>query len=226
MDVNRNVDRAVTKREFAYSQIRALIMDGRLPPATRLRLRPLAEQLGVSVMPVRDAIRALGNEGLVETSDHGGARVASVSREEIVEIVSVRMWLETHAVMESVGRHDAKSIDKARQALASGAKALKVNGGLAFTQANRHFHEAIEAPATGLSTVLIADLWSRLWQVRRQQSLFVLLPEQMAVAHREHQQIFKAVEARDVESAVAAMERHRQGTLDAWRRAFAPDGSP
>jgi DNA-binding GntR family transcriptional regulator len=213
----RPIARSITKQAFAYSQIRTLIVDGTLAPGTPLQLRPLAERLGVSVMPVRDALRALGAEGLVETTDHGSSRVANVSTSEILEIVSIRMWLEVHAVMRSVGKHDERSLEKARQALVRGGKAVKAGRGLTFTQANRSFHLAIEGPAADLGTTMIDDLWDRTWKVRRQSSLFVLAPEQMAKAHREHRDILKAVEQEDVDAAVTAMERHRLTMLGAWK---------
>jgi DNA-binding GntR family transcriptional regulator len=218
--VTREVNRAVTKREFAYREIRDLIMDGTLEPGTRLSLRPLAERLGVSVMPVRDALRALETEGLVETSDHQGAYVASVSRAEILEVVSIRMWLEVYAVMRAAEIQDRKSLEEARRALAAGEKAMEQGSGLKFTQANRQFHEAIEAPVDGLATDMIQDLWNRLWQVRRQGSLFVLLPERMKAAHAEHEDILVALERGNPKAAGKAAERHRETTLRAWEEAF------
>lgn len=220
MSAARDVHRPVTKREFAYNAIRGLIMDGTLQAGERLSLRPLAARLGVSVMPVRDALRALELEGLVDSSDHQGSYVATISRGEILEAVSLRMWLEVYAAKRAAEIRDARSIDRARQALAAGEKAMSAGDGLRFTKANRRFHEALEAPVGGLAVAMIKDLWNRLWQVRQRASLFVLLPERMNEAHNEHVAILDAVERGDAKAAGVAAERHRDSTLVAWEHAF------
>src|SRR5580765_1353547 len=212
-----SANRVVTKREYAYVELRDLIVKGELAPGTRLSLRPLADRLGLSVMPVRDALRSLELEGLVEMSDHRGAFVAQISKDEVLECVSLRMWLEVYAVMESARLREASSLSGSKAALADGRKALKKNDGQAFTASNRRFHEAIESPVSAMCSSMINDLWNRLWQVRRQYSLFTLLPERMEQAQNEHEQILAAVEAGDVATAKAAAEHHRLATLDAWR---------
>jgi DNA-binding GntR family transcriptional regulator len=208
-----------SKRDLAYREIRELIMAGELAPDSKLNLRTLADRLGMSVMPIRDALRSLEAEGLVKASDHRGARVASVSREEILEIVGLRMWLETDAVVKSAQRQDAESLEQAERALAEGAQALKAEKSLDFTQANRRFHEAVEQPGE-VSAAIVGDLWDRLWQIRRHMSLFALVPEQMAVAHREHNAILEAVRRGDPQAAKAAMEAHRLSTVQAWTDAL------
>lgn len=216
--------RPMTKRGYAEARLREMILSGSLPPGTRLRLRPLASELGVSVMPVRDALRALEAEGLVEMVDHGGTRVSNISREEILETLSLRSWLEIHAVREAATRHTTKSIAEMREVLDGGKVAVEAQDGLAFSHANRRFHELIEAGAGSLVTELIGDLWNRLWQARRQASLFITVPERMAPAHEEHEAIFNAVAAGDPDAAAASMERHRTETLRAWETALTRSG--
>jgi DNA-binding GntR family transcriptional regulator len=215
----RPVSRAVTKSEFAYQEIRNLILNGELHPGERLSLRPLASQLGVSVMPVRDAIRQLEIEGLIITSDHHGARVAQVSREEILECVSVRMWLEVHAVRETARQADPGVLEQARAALVLGRSAVSEGDGEAFTKANREFHRAIEQNVDRLTASLINDLWDRLWQVRRS-SLFVRDSQRMELAQQEHEAIFAAVDAGEVEAASKAAQVHREETLRSWAAAL------
>jgi DNA-binding GntR family transcriptional regulator len=217
-------NRVVTKREYAYMELRDLIVTGELPPGMRLSLRPLADRLGLSVMPIRDALRALELEGLVEMSDHRGAYVARISKAEVLDCVSLRMWLEVHAVMESAQLGDATSLRASKEALAEGRKAIKKKDGQAFTAANRRFHQAIESPVSDICSSMINDLWNRLWQVRRQYSLFLLLPERMQQAQDEHEQIHAAVEAGDVRLAKETAEHHRLATLDAWRVALDSTG--
>ena len=115
----------LTKRDYAHVELRRRILDGALAPGTRLLLRPIAEELGVSVMPVRDAIRLLERDGLVTVENHRGATVTQIPRETVVESVGIRMWLEVLAVREATPSHTAQTLATAERALgeAEGAAA-------------------------------------------------------------------------------------------------------
>jgi DNA-binding GntR family transcriptional regulator len=204
-----------TKSRYAYEVLREQIVAGTLAPGERLRLRTLAESLGLSEMPVREALRMLSRDGLVEFSDHRGATVTEIPLEDVRETISARMWLEILAVREAVPHHDAASLAAVRRALAQGAKAAD---GAAFSVANRALHEAIEAPAPAALRGMIAEAWDRMWIVRRAASLFLLVPDQRATAQAEHEQLVEAVAAGDARAAAKAMERHRASSLRAWSR--------
>lgn len=208
--------RAVTKKDFAYAQLREMIMRGELKAGERIPLRPLADRLKLSVMPVRDALRALELEGFVDIDDHRGASVAQISRDEIIESISLRMWLEVHAIVQSALHPNAGSIARAESALARGERALRSDQGSEFTEANRDFHEAIESGGGDICAAMIKDLWNRLWQLRRS-SLFVMKPELMTHAQAEHESILDAVRRGDVAAARLAAEAHRERTLAAWQ---------
>jgi DNA-binding GntR family transcriptional regulator len=210
----------MTKREFAYEQIRQQIMDGTLRPGERLSLRPLADQLDVSVMPVRDALRALEADGLVTASNHRGAHVSAISREEILSVISLRAWIEILAMREATPRHNTETLEAVAAALTACEKALKAGSGARFTKANRQFHQAAEAPANEITRSCIEDLWNRLWQVRREESLFVLDPGYMTVAQQHHEMLYAALEKSDVDKVVTAMTKHRESNIAAWERAL------
>lgn len=80
-----------------YAMIHAAILSGDLPAGSRLKVRDLAEQVGTSVMPVREAIRRLEENGLAERQPHKGAVVKSLSFEELIHVYDVRRLLETEA---------------------------------------------------------------------------------------------------------------------------------
>jgi DNA-binding GntR family transcriptional regulator len=218
--MTRDANPIVTKRQFAYNELRSLILGGKLEPGTRLRLRPLAAQLGVSVMPIRDALRDLEADGLVFTQDHQGTYVLDIPQEELLESVGLRMWLETYAVVRAAEIRDEASLALASRQLENGRRALEKGSGSEFSRANRRFHEAIEAPVPGPARDMIEDLWNRVWQIRRTGSLFVLAPERMESAHAEHQEILDAVKRGDVAAAFEVAERHREVSLQAWTKAL------
>jgi DNA-binding GntR family transcriptional regulator len=80
-----------------YTMIRQAILNGEMPAGTRLRVRDLAEQVGTSVMPVREAIRRLEEAGLAERSPHKGAVVRGLTLAELVHVYDVRRLLEVEA---------------------------------------------------------------------------------------------------------------------------------
>jgi len=214
---------ALTKVDFAKAEIRSRILAGKYPPGARLRLRPIADDLGLSVMPVRDAIQALRAEGLVTYENHRSARVTDVSSAAVLEIVSLRMWIEAHAVSVATPLHDESTLAAAADALAACEAALSAGDGSAYTEENRRFHEALEAPAGELEMTVIRQLWNRLWQVRRDKILFVRNPDHMNLAQSEHHLILAAVTEGDSRRVADELLAHREHALSAWRVALASD---
>jgi DNA-binding GntR family transcriptional regulator len=212
--------RPMTKSEYAYQELRRRIVDAKIAPGTRLLLRPLAEELGLSVMPVRDALRMLEADGLVTLESHRGATVTQIPRERVLEIIGMRMWLEILAVREAVPLHTPASLKRVEKSLADAEKAMDARDARAYTRANRALHEAIEAPAPEPIRELVGDLWERLWQTRRRTALFEVLPDRIPKAQREHRAVVQAIRKGDAKAAGAAMERHRESTLDAWVEAL------
>lgn len=206
----------LTKSDYAYTELRRRILDGELAPGSRMLLRPLADELGVSVMPVRDAIRLLERDGLVATKSHRGATVTGISRDAIIDAISMRMWLEILALREATPRHTAETLEVAELALVQAEHAAATGEGIAYTRANRVVHEALEAPASLALRQLIHELWDKLWQARRRMSLFVLSSDRIVGAEAEHRELFDAVRRRDADDAADVMARHRESTLSAW----------
>ena len=211
----------LTKRDYTYAELRRRILDGELAPGTRLLLRPIAAELGVSVMPVRDAIRLLERDGLVTVENHRGATVTQISREAVVESVGIRMWLEILAVREATPRHTVGTLAEAERALADAEQAAATGGPLAYAHANRAVHRAFETTAPDTTRQLIDELWDRFWQVRRSMSLFVLAPARISGAEIEHREIFDAIRRGDADAAAQAMAAHRDASLSAWDAALA-----
>jgi DNA-binding GntR family transcriptional regulator len=213
-------EQPLTKSMFAYQALRRQILNGDLAPGERLLLRPLAEELGLSVMPVRDALRMLERDGLVRSESHRGSTVTPIASGAIVELIGIRMWLEVLAVNEAAARHTPETLAAVRERL-DAAEAEAVHGEpLAYAQANRALHEAIEEPASTELRTMIDDTWERVWQARRRTSLFSLVPDIPAQAQREHRRIVAALVKADAEAAGAAMLAHRKSTLAAWQKAL------
>lgn len=205
-----------TKADYVYRTLRDDIVSGRIGSGERLRLTALAERLQTSEMPVREALRMLQRDGLVDMESHRGATVASVDWERVIEAVAVRMHLEVLAVRDAVPNHSPRTVEKAAGYVVQMDRALERHNPDAFSDANRRFHSALYEPGNNeLLKRQIDDLWDLVWR-ERSRSLFRLDPERGIEAQREHRSLLAAVGNKDVEGAARAAEDHRRRTLDAW----------
>ena len=100
-----------TKQAFVYQTLHSAIMRGELAPGARLRTGDIAQRLGVSVIPVREALQMLHSERLVESAPHVGARVARISRDSIIEVFTVMEGLELVATRTAAERMTPTHID-------------------------------------------------------------------------------------------------------------------
>lgn len=96
-----------TRSEWADQQLRRAILRGDFAPGEVLKISALEKQLNVSATPLREALRNLATDGLVELHSHGSARVASVDTDEAVELYEIRLLLEPTALERSVAKGDA-----------------------------------------------------------------------------------------------------------------------
>src|SRR5258708_1604922 len=92
----------MTKGEYAYLELRRHILEGELRPGQRMLLRATAKDLGVSIVPIRDAILRLKEDGLVELQDHRGATVTEVTWDDFVALTKLESWNEILAVDEGI----------------------------------------------------------------------------------------------------------------------------
>jgi DNA-binding GntR family transcriptional regulator len=215
----------MTKTEYAYAELRRRIVHGEVTAGTRLRLRQLADELNLSEMPIREALRLLQRDGLISFESHRGATVTDVSPEQVIEQISVRMWLEVLATEDATPRHTPKTIAALGSTLDRADAAARDENWTRFTRENRTFHQQVEEPASEFLRGLIAAEWDRVWQARRQFSLFVMQPARMRQAQAEHRALYETLRAGDTGAAVEAMAAHRRHTLEAWQQAFASDGA-
>lgn len=209
-----------TKAEWVYGRLRDDIVDGRRKAGQRLRLASLAEQFSTSPMPVREALRMLQRDGLVEIESHRGATVAEISWERAYEAVAVRMHLEVLAVEQAVPHQDPESLSRAGRLVDRMDELAASGNAMRFSQANRELHATVEAPCP-LRLLLeeIDALWDLVWRTRSR-SLFTLIPARMTEAQHEHRAIIDAIRRGDARAARAATEDHRDRTLAAWREAI------
>ena len=198
--------------DWVYEELKAAIVDLRLAPGDPLREAALAEQLGVSKTPIREALTRLEQEGLVETTSFKGAVVTGYSRQDLVEIYELRELLENAAVraaaesMSDDGRARLASIAAESRALRDGGDPARL-ASLLF-----EFDEMLyDQMANRRIRSLIGNLHAHLTRVGR---LTEEIPGRPAASVDEHDRIVEAIEARDPARAEEMMRAHIRSVRD------------
>jgi DNA-binding GntR family transcriptional regulator len=184
--------------------LRRAIVARRYKPGERLVEERLAQELGVSRMPIREAIRVLASEGLVELTARRGASVAQLSEQEARETIELRALLEGQNARLAARRQDARVQKRISAVLAKGAAAVEAGKFDRLAALNEQFHE--ELALAGQNTVL-AELLIRLRD--RTEMLFAPTdPARQRRAWDEHAAILRAIIAGDEQRAASLADEH------------------
>ncbi len=197
----------------AYAAIRAQIVQGTLERGARIHQEDLAADLGVSRTPVREALRRLAAEGLVEMRTNRGARVADVGQDDMRAAYEARLVIEPGAARLAAVERLTAPMARMRTALSAQRRAIP-NVRRSF-DANREFHIAL-VQASGNDFLL--QFVQRLWVARIGEVIYERqseTPERMSLDADEHEQIMIAIEAGNGRQAESLTRRH---LADAMRR--------
>jgi DNA-binding GntR family transcriptional regulator len=199
-----------TMQEIAYDTIREAILSGRYAAGQRLMADVLAQKLGTSRMPVREALHRLEAAGLVSITPHRGAIVSELSRDEIVEIYHIRAVLEGLAARLATPHLVAEDLSRLIDLIDEMASAAAGRDLGRLLRGNRDFHEVIwkasQAPRLReyLENLYIAS--------QRFRNISLLLPGRLAEVVREHRRIARALAAREMVTAERFAKEHYENT--------------
>ena len=199
--------------DLAYERIRDLVLSGELAPGARLGQVELAERFGISRTPVREALRRLAGEGLVDPLSNRGFRVADLGLEAVLRRLEVRIILEPGIARLAAERRSERDI---QQLIGSISREERARSGIAAHDASRDFHVAL-ARATGNEEVVrvLESLW--LVEVGRR-----LLSRRSTVSGwqqddaEEHREIAAAVAEGRAEDAGRLMAEHVRSAMRHW----------
>lgn len=199
-----------TMHEIAYETIRDAILNGRYQPGQRLVAEELAKDLGVSRMPVREALHRLEATGLVTLMPHRGAVVNELSESEIIEIYHIRAVLDGLATRQAAPHLTKADYDRLNALLDEMAAAAKAKDLDRVLRVNRDFHQLIwqAAHAPRLHS-LLENLYDASQRFR---NISVLLPGRLERLTQEHRRIAQALARGDVEKAERFAVNHHEGT--------------
>jgi DNA-binding GntR family transcriptional regulator len=203
-------DSELTQGQGAYRRLLDDIRTGTLAPGVRLRETDLADRLGISRTPVREAIRQLEADGLVVHLPRQGATIRSLDHAEVVELYEMRAVLEGTAAR--LAARAASDIELAELAALNADLAAAPSGPPA-REVNRQFHRMLlEAARNRFLLKAVSAL---------QKTLLILGPTTLADPSRataavaEHAAVLAALQARDGAGAEAAMRAHVDAALSA-----------
>jgi DNA-binding GntR family transcriptional regulator len=206
----RRLNAVRSKRDLVVAEIREAILNGELAPGVRLVIDDLAEKLGVSTIPVREALQQLHADGYIVFEPFIGARVAEIAAESIVEVFTLLEAMEVTSSRMACGRlgpeelADLETIVARMDTLTSDAEA--------WSQENRHFHEFICARAGTLITKVL-DHWDRLHRHFLKEVFVSHLP----IAQKQHWQILRAIRSGDADQVERLVRKHNQSALCAYQ---------
>lgn len=201
-----NLDEYKPLRDVVFESLREAILEGKLSPGQRLMEVQLAEQLGVSRTPVREAIRKLELEGLVVMLPRKGAYVADISLKDLVDVLEIRASLEglsASLAAERISEDDIKELEK----IAQDFKEYALNGNVEqLLKMDVEFHECIFKAANNKKLhQLINSLWEQVYRFR---VTYISDYDSSVNIIKEHELILDAIKNGDSELAKKYATEH------------------
>lgn len=208
------MDSPPTKTDFAYAEIRNRIISGELPGGVAIPQASLAADLGLSTTPLREAVRRLTAEGLIELSAHRDARVVALTATEASHLYEVRQAVDPLATRLAAERRTSQDLAAIHSTLAALSPITRHDDVEALLR-HRAFHRAIYVASANPVLVEVLD---RLWDKADRYRVVGLesRPDSTQDTRRvqvEHLAIAHAITAGDARAAEAAMREHISGSL-------------
>ena len=210
------VNATESKADAVYWSLRGRITDASYSPGHRLVLDQLAQEFNVSTVPVREAVRKLEAEGLVEFKRNVGATVAGIEQDAYDDAMEALAYLEGAATALAAPLLTADDLDRALEINARMRESMQDFDPISFTRLNQEFHELVcsKCPNAHLQTLINRE-WNQLSAIRR--STFSYVPGRAKASVDEHDDIVRLIRegapGREIEMAARL---HKLGTRQAF----------
>ena len=208
-----NMNDFLPLRDVVFNTLRQAILRGELQPGERLLEIHLANKLGVSRTPIREAMRKLELEGLVLMIPRKGAVVAEITEKSLRDVLEVRKALEELAVRLACEKIQDEEIEELKAAAKEFENALISGDVTVFAEADVKFHDIIYR--TTDNQRLIQLLYNLREQMYRYRVEYLKRKDSHEVLLAEHQRIIETIEKRDEKSAVEAVCTHIDNQVEA-----------
>jgi GntR family transcriptional regulator, rspAB operon transcriptional repressor len=204
--------------DWVYEELKSAIVDLRLAPGDPLREATLAEQLGVSKTPIREALTRLEQEGLVETTSFKGAVVSGYSRQDLIEIYELRELLENAAARVAAESMPDADRDRLGRICRESRKLAKGGDAPGLAALISAFDDVLfDQVSNSRIRALIGNLRAHLTRIGQ---LTAEIPGRIEASVDEHEKILEAIAARDPDLAERRMSQHIRSVRDDQLRAL------
>jgi len=199
----------LSREDFAYEAIKEAILSGDLLPSQKISLTDLARNLGVSIIPVNNAVRRLTSEGLIRQDPHHSPCVEEFSSQATNEVLTIRYHMEELALELAVPNFNESGISKLHAYLNEMRQAVEQKDHHAYSKINRAFHMYIYSYSKfPMLCALIDDLWNKA-ELNRCRSVFALVPNMAEHSFGEHISLVEKIEKQDTEAALDVLKKHK-----------------
>ncbi len=201
-----NMDEYLPLRDVVFKTLRQAILKGELEPGERLMEIQLAERLGVSRTPIREAIRKLELEGLVLMIPRKGAEVAKISISNLRDVLEVRRSLEELAIELACQRITEEELEALKVAQEKFAEAIKKGNAIQIAQNDELYHDIIYNSTKNAKLVqVLNNLREQMYRYRLE---YIKDEDKRQILLIEHDHILKALTLRHVQEAKQAVREH------------------
>ena len=209
-------------REMVYEELKMQILTGTIIPGTRMMEVELAEEMGVSRTPVREAIRKLELEGLVVMVPRKGAYVAGISMKDIHEVYELRSALEALAASLAAVRITDEELEEMERQMVREAKETEENNLQGIVSIDTTFHDLLYQAAHNQRLVQFINILQE--QLQRFRSATLSRPGRSKYALEEHKKIVEALANKDAKLAAKLATEHIENAENAMIFAMDKDG--
>ncbi|HCD42166.1 MAG TPA: GntR family transcriptional regulator [Lachnoclostridium sp.] len=205
-DLKVNMNEYLPLRDVVFNTLRQAILKGELAPGERLMEIQLAERLGVSRTPIREAIRKLELEGLVLMVPRKGAEVAKISEKSLRDVLEVRRSLEELAIELACLRMTPEAVEELEIKQEEFKEAVEKGNAMEIAETDEAYHDVIyKGTCNDRLVQMINNLREQMYRYRLE---YIKDEDKRQILLLEHDNILKAVRQRKVQEAKEAMREH------------------
>jgi DNA-binding GntR family transcriptional regulator len=199
----------LSREDFAYDAIKEAILGGDLLPSQKISLTDLARNLGVSIIPVNNAVRRLTSEGLIRQDPHHSPCVEEFSAKDTNEVLTIRYHMEELALQLAVPNFTEIGITALHSYLDKMRQVVGQNDHHSYSKINRPFHMYIYSFSNyPMLCDMIDDLWNKA-ELNRCRSVFALVPHMVEHSLQDHINLVEKIENKNLEAAVDILKQHK-----------------
>lgn len=200
------MDTYLPLRNVVFQTLRTAILTGELKPGERLMELQLADKLGVSRTPIREAIQMLEKEGLAEIVPRKGAHVAKMTEKDLIDVLMIRKTLENLALRTACELITKEELVELKETMLVFEKSTKLNDVVQTAQADVAFHDVIYKAADNPKLLIILNNLRE--QMYRYRVEYLKDSEIFPQLIKEHKKMYDAIVRGDQEAAAECLDQH------------------